>query len=67
MIDDSTVRTYRQDGYIVVPDVLSAAEVADLRRVTDAFVERSRQATSHTEVFDLEPGHSAAQPRLRRI
>ena len=67
MIDDSTVRTYRQDAYIVVPDVLSAAEVADLRRVTDAFVERSRQATSHTEVFDLEPGHSAAQPRLRRI
>ena len=67
MISDQDVARYRHDGFIVVPDVLSAADVADLRRVTDEFVERSRKATGHTDVFDLEPGHTAEQPRLRRI
>ena len=38
-----------------------------LRRVADEFVERSRSAVDHTEFFDLEPGHSAEKPRLRRL
>lgn len=67
MISDQDVTRYRHDGFIVVPDVLSAADVAELRLVTDEFVERSRKATGHTDVFDLEPGHTAEQPRLRRI
>ena len=61
------VAQYRREGFIVVPDVLSPEEVADLRRVTDEFVEASRKASTHTDVFDLEPGHTAEQPRLRRI
>jgi len=67
MISDLDVARYQRDGFIVVPDVLSAADIADLQRVTDEFVESSRQATAHTDVFDLEPGHAAEQPRLRRI
>ena len=67
MISDQDVARYQRDGYIVVPDVVSAAEIDELRRVTDEFVEASRTATGHTDVFDLEPGHSAATPRLRRI
>ena len=67
MISDDDAARYRRDGFIVVPDVLSAPEVADLQRVTAEFVEASRAATEHTDIFDLEPGHSAAQPRLRRI
>ena len=66
-IDDQAVARYRRDGYIVVPDVLSAQEVQDLQAATDEFVELSRTATAHTEVFDLEPGHTALEPRLRRI
>ena len=66
MISDQDVARYHRDGYIVVPDVLSAQEVAALQRVTDEFVELSRNTSEHTDVFDLEPGHSAAQPRLRR-
>ena len=67
MISDQDVQRYRRDGYLVIPDVLSAREIDDLRRATDDQVERSRQACAHTDVFDLEPGHSASQPRLRRI
>jgi phytanoyl-CoA hydroxylase len=67
MISDEDVQRYHRDGYLVVPDVLSAQDIDDLRQATDGFVEQSRQATAHTGVFDLEPGHSAAQPRVRRI
>jgi len=67
MISDQDVARYRRDGFIVVPDVMSSQDIADLQRVTDEFVEMSRNATAHTDVFDLEPGHTAAQPRLRRI
>jgi phytanoyl-CoA hydroxylase len=67
MISDKEVERYRRDGYIVVPNVLTDEEVADLRRVTEEFVEASRTATDHTDVFDLEPGHTAEKPRLRRI
>ena len=67
MINASDVARYQRDGYLVIPGVFSAAEVADLQRVTDEFVEASRKVSSHTEVFDLEPGHTAQKPRLRRI
>ena len=61
------VAAYHDRGYIAVENVLTRAEVAELRAVTDEFVERSRQVTTHTEVFDLEPGHSSERPRLRRL
>jgi phytanoyl-CoA hydroxylase len=67
MISDQDVARYQRDGYLVVPDVLTADEVAQLQRVTEEFVQASRKVSDHTDVFDLEPGHSAAQPRLRRI
>jgi len=67
MIDQQAVAFYRDNGYLVVPDVLSRAEVESLREVTDAFVERARTITTHDEIFDLEDSHSAAEPRVRRI
>jgi phytanoyl-CoA hydroxylase len=67
MIDQEAVAFYRDNGYLVVPEVLSQAEVAALREVTEAFVERARAVTSHDEIYDLEDSHSAAEPRVRRI
>ena len=67
MLSEQQVQSYREDGYLAVPGVLSAAEVADLQRVTDEMVEASRSVQAHTDVYDLEPGHSAAEPRVRRI
>ncbi|MCL4187808.1 MAG: phytanoyl-CoA dioxygenase family protein [Rhodobacteraceae bacterium] len=66
-LSQAQVDAYRRDGFIVVPDVVSPAEVAELRRVTDALVEGARAVAAHTDVYDLEPGHSAADPRVRRI
>ena len=67
MLSSRQVQSYRDRGYLAVPGVLSAAEVAELQRVTDELVDASRGVAAHTDVYDLEPGHSAAEPRVRRI
>jgi len=69
MLTEQDVARYHRDGFIVVPDIISAQDITELRSVTapEDFVESSRQTLEHTDVFDLEPGHSASQPRLRRI
>ena len=67
MISEQDVTLYKKNGYLVVPNVLSADDVAKLQRVTDEFVENARHVTEHDEVYDLEDSHSPAEPRVRRI
>jgi ectoine hydroxylase-related dioxygenase (phytanoyl-CoA dioxygenase family) len=67
MLSESQIAAYRRDGFIVVPDVFSATEIAELRRVTEGFVERAAQVAANDDVYDLEDSHSAAEPRVRRI
>ena len=67
MLTQAQKDEYESVGAIVVPDVLSPAEVAELRAVTDGFVERARAVTAHDAIYDLEDSHSPAQPRVRRI
>ncbi|MCE2402960.1 phytanoyl-CoA dioxygenase family protein [Candidatus Poribacteria bacterium] len=67
MLTQEQLDSYDKNGYIGVESVLNDEEVAALRRVTDEFVEKSREVTEHNDIFDLEPGHSAANPRVRRI
>jgi len=67
MLSETQKAEYARIGAIVVPDVLSAEEVAELRAVTDGFVDRARQVTAHDAVYDLEDSHTPAMPRVRRI
>ena len=67
MLTDTQRAAYDRDGFIVVPDVFSAEEVAELRRVTDEFVSASATVTTNDSVYDLEDTHSAAEPRVRRL
>ena len=67
MLSPTTLAAYRRDGFIVLPDILSAAEVDALRRVTDEFVEGARAVSANNEIYDLEDSHSSAEPRVRRI
>ena len=61
------IEFYREKGYLGVEGVFSAAEVEDLQRVTDEFVEKSRSVTEHDDIFDLEPDHTPEFPKLRRL
>jgi ectoine hydroxylase-related dioxygenase (phytanoyl-CoA dioxygenase family) len=67
MLTEAQKQEYEKVGAIVVPNVLSAAEVAALRQATDGFVERARQVTAHDAIYDLEDSHTPQQPRVRRI
>lgn len=67
MLSQADIDSYHENGYLVVNNVLNEEEVQGLRRATDEFVDRSRAFSDHTDVFDLEPGHTAADPRLRRL
>lgn len=67
MLSQEEISFYHENGYLVVEDVLSAEELTALQRVTDEFVERSRQVNEHNDIYDLEANHSAERPRLRRI
>lgn len=67
MLSQKQIEAYHRDGYIGVEHVLTSKEVLELKRVTDDFVEQSRRVTNSDGVFDLEPGHTAEAPRLRRL
>jgi phytanoyl-CoA hydroxylase len=66
-LNKDQVEFYHDQGYLGVEGVLSAAEVDELRQVTDEFVEAARTESESGGVYDLEPSHSAASPRVRRI
>lgn len=66
-LSDADVAFYRENGYILVPDVVSAEEIARLRAVTDELVEQSRQVRENGDVYDLEDSHAPDRPRVRRI
>lgn len=58
---------YDDNGYLLVEDVVSPEQLAELRRITYDFIEASRAVTEGDEVYDLDAGHSAETPRLTRI
>jgi ectoine hydroxylase-related dioxygenase (phytanoyl-CoA dioxygenase family) len=67
MITYSDAESYRERPYIVVPDVLDAAAAQALRTELAGILEGARDVTAHTDVYDLEPGHRAGDPRVRRV
>ena len=66
-LTDEQIARYHRDGYVAVPSLLDAAQVAALRQVTDSFVERSRAVTRSDAIFDLDPRHTPTSPVVRRI
>ena len=67
MISQQDVLAYRRDGVIVVPDVLDASTLTEVRSVIAELVAGAAKTLEHTDVYDLEPGHTAENPRVRRI
>lgn len=67
MITEQQVKFYRDNGYLVVADVLSSEQLAAVRREVDDLVEKSVAVRANDAVYDLEDTHAAEQPRVRRI
>jgi ectoine hydroxylase-related dioxygenase (phytanoyl-CoA dioxygenase family) len=67
MLTETDIATYRRDGVLVVPQVLDAADLTELRGVIAGIVAGAASVDSNDDVYDLEPTHSRAMPRVRRI
>src|SRR4051794_20821790 len=67
MLEPSQIEFYREQGYLLVEDVIEASLLARLREAAEAMIERSRTVRESDAVFDLDEGHSAATPRLTRV
>ena len=67
VLEDAQVERYRREGWLSVPALVGEEWLTRLRAVTGQFVDQSRALTESTPLFDLEPDHSADEPRLRRL
>ena len=67
VLTDAQREHYADHGWMAVPGLVDATWLARLRAVTAEFLEQSRSLTESNVIFDLDVGHSAAEPRLRRL
>ena len=67
MLSQAQIESYRTEGYLIVENVFQSDEVGQALCIVDDFVEKSRQVTSQEGHFDLEPGHTAEHPKVRRM
>src|SRR5215210_4695996 len=58
---------YQRTGWVAVAGLVESEWLERLRRVTDEFVDASRELTESNILYDLDVGHSADEPRLRRL
>ena len=66
-LDAAAIARYQRDGFIVVEGLLDDMTRQRMKNVLAELIESSRVVSAHTDVYDLEPGHSATEPRVRRI
>jgi ectoine hydroxylase-related dioxygenase (phytanoyl-CoA dioxygenase family) len=74
MLSDEQIGFFNANGYLVVEDVVTPALLARLRDDFAAWVEESRRhdaaygrISDGRARFDVEPGHNAKKPSLRRV
>ncbi len=67
VLSQSQREFYFREGYILVEEIIGDEWLRKLRAATEEMVERSCAVTKSDKIFDLEPNHRAASPRLRRV
>lgn len=67
LLTEAQRAAYRADGYLQLERFVDDEWLAALREASEEFVEQSRGLTASTKELDLEPTHTAAEPRLRRL
>jgi len=74
MLSPNDIGEFHKNGYLVVENAVTTAQLAALARDFNQWVEESRQYTKPfgetmdgRPRFDLEPGHCATSPALRRV
>ena len=58
---------YKEQGYVVVPGLFPADEIARLGAIVDELLAGAGRLTASDAHYDLEPSHTASAPRVRRL
>ena len=67
VLTEAQREAYFRDGYLLLERFVPDDWLATLRGLSARFIEESRSLTESNGKFDLEPDHSADEPRLRRL
>ena len=67
LLTDAQREQYLDQGWVAVSGVVDADWLTRLRAVTAEFLDQSRALTESNVIFDLDVGHTAEEPRLRRL
>ena len=67
VLTQQQIDRYHADGYLIVEGVLDDVMRQRMKNSLAGLVEKSRGVAEHDDVYDLEPGHSSIEPRVRRI
>lgn len=67
VLTDEQRESYFAEGYLLLEGVIPDEWLERLRRATEEMVQKSGEVDESNDVFVLEPGHSAIEPRLRRL
>ena len=67
ILTTAQVEQYREEGYVIVEGVVDDNTLRTMKNALAELVEQSRAVAAHNDIYDLEPGHTAEQPRVRRI
>ena len=67
VLSTSNIQDYERDGFIFLEQFIDASWLGRLQDAMQEFVEHSRSLSQSNGLFDLEAGHSAENPRLRRL
>jgi len=67
MLTDKQIKDYFEQGYLLVENVITDAQLKTLQNVNYNFIEASKTVTESNDVCDLDVGHTAENPKLTRI
>jgi ectoine hydroxylase len=67
VLDQDQRELYFDQGYLVLPALFDDSDLEPLRTAISKVLDLSRSVTASNHQFDLEQGHSADNPRLRRV
>jgi len=67
ILSNDQIEFYNNEGYVLVEDVISEDQLSAMLKIVDDFFEKSKAIKENDNIFDLEEGHSANNPRLKRV
>ena len=67
ILTPAQVEQYHEEGYLIVEGVVDDVTRQRMKNALAELVEKSRAVSAHDDIYDLEPGHTAEEPRVRRI